>query len=141
MISIRQYQEYDEAQIVNLWRVVFPENPAWNDPLSDIRRKLSVQRELFLIAELENKIVGTIMAGFDGHRGWVHLLAVLPEYRKQNIGRELMQRVENDIQSTGCAKLNLQVRANNKGVVEFYSKLGYNVEERVSMGKLLTISN
>lgn len=137
-MEIRPYQNKDETDVVRLWRLVFPDNPPWNDPLSDIHRKLTMQRELFLVAVLENKVVGTIMAGFDGHRGWIHLLAVLPEFRKLNIGRDLMLRVERDIKAYGCTKVNLQVRATNKGVIEFYRKLGYLVEDHVSMGKLFS---
>ena len=135
---IRPYHEADELDVIQLWRVVFPKNPVWNDPLSDIRRKLTMQRDLFLVAALENKVIGTLMAGFDGHRGWVHLLAVLPEFRRQNIGKELMQRAEHDLKAYGCTKLNLQVRSTNKGVIEFYRKLGYLIEDHVSMGKLFS---
>ena len=134
---IRSYQEVDEASVAQLWRTVFPDAPGRNHPETDIRRKLTIQRELFLVAELEKNIVGTAMAGYDGHRGWVYYVAVLPEYRQRNIGRELMKRVEHDLKALGCTKLNLQVRATNKGVVEFYSKLEYQIEDHVSMGKML----
>jgi ribosomal protein S18 acetylase RimI-like enzyme len=136
-MEIRSYLDSDEAALIGLWREVFPDAPAWNDPQTDIRRKLAVQRDLFLVAVVDDRIVGSAMAGYDGHRGWVYYLAVKPEYRRQGIGRALMQAVEQGLVRAGCPKLNLQVRATNQQVVAFYRQLGYQVEERVSMGKRL----
>ncbi len=135
-MEIRPYNETDEKEVAKLWREVFPGSPAWNDPVTDIRRKLKIQRELFVVAIIDSAIVGTAVAGYDGHRGWVYYVAVKPEYRRQGIGEALMRRVENDLKQIGCPKLNLQVRADNDAVVAFYEKLGYKIEPRVSMGKL-----
>lgn len=139
MIEIRPYSESDEAAVVGLWREVFPDPPAWNDPEADVRRKLAVQRELFLVATLDAEIVGTAMAGYDGHRGWVYYLVVGPRHRRRGIGAALMRNVEERLARLGCPKLNLQVRATNGRVVAFYEKLGYQVEERISMGKRLEV--
>jgi len=136
-LTIRSYEETDEQAVVDLWREVFPDAPPWNDPRDDVRRKLAVQRELFLAACLGEKLVGTALAGYDGHRGWGYYVAVSPHHRRRGIGAALMQRVESDLARMGCPKLNLQVRASNQEVVEFYERLGYRVEDRVSMGKLL----
>lgn len=78
-----------------------------------------------------------MMAGFDGHRGWVNYLAVAPEHQKKGFGRLLMRHVEEALQARGCPKLNLQVRPENKEVLEFYRRLGYAAEDRVSLGKRL----
>ena len=137
MTQIRPYSESDEAAVAELWRQVFPGSPSWNHPETDIQRKLSVQRELFLVAALGSEIVGTAMAGYDGHRGWVYYVAVSPRHRRQGIGTALMNNVEQRLASLGCPKLNLQVRASNHEVVSFYENLGYEVEERISMGKRL----
>lgn len=137
MIEIRPYSETDEAAVADLWREVFPDSPSWNDPETDIRRKLAVQRELFLVASQGRELVGTALAGYDGHRGWVHFVAVSPRHRRQGIGRALMEGVEEKLSRLGCPKLNLQIRAANTDVVAFYKRLGYAVEDRVSMGKLL----
>jgi ribosomal protein S18 acetylase RimI-like enzyme len=136
-LEIRPYEDGDENGVVALWREVFPDAPPWNDPRGDIRRKLGVQRELFLVAVNEDGLVGTAMAGFDGHRGWVHLVAVSPRHRRRGIGAALMKRVERDIVRHGCGKLNLQVRETNRDVIEFYERLGYKIEDRVSMAKRL----
>jgi ribosomal protein S18 acetylase RimI-like enzyme len=135
-MEIRPYNETDEKEVAKLWREVFPGSPAWNKPESDIKRKLKIQRELFFVAIIDKAIIGTAMAGYDGHRGWVYYVAVKPEYRRQGIGEALMKRVEQGLKQIGCPKLNLQVRADNDAVVAFYEKLGYKIEPRVSMGKL-----
>jgi len=93
-MQIRSYREYDEAAVVDLWREVFPDARPWNHPETDIRRKLTVQPELFYVALLDGEPVGTAMAGYDGHRGWVYLVAVRPPYRRIGIGTALMRRVE-----------------------------------------------
>ena len=136
-LLIRPYREEDESDVAALWREVFPDNSPWNIPENDIKRKLNVQRELFFVAESDGMIIGTAMAGFDGHRGWVYYVAVKEDHRKQGIGKALMERVEKELRNIGCTKLNLQVRSSNTGVVDFYKNLGYIVEDRVSMGKLL----
>ncbi|MGD8395363.1 MAG: GNAT family acetyltransferase [Candidatus Eiseniibacteriota bacterium] len=137
-IEIRPYQEGDEAAVVALWREAFPDAPSHNCPAADIRRKLDVQRDLFLVAvTAAGDLVGSAMAGYDGHRGWVYYVAVRCDHRQRSIGRALMRRVEQDLAARGCPKVNLQVRAGNEAVVAFYRRLGYDVEERVSMGKRL----
>jgi ribosomal protein S18 acetylase RimI-like enzyme len=136
-LIIRPYEEGDERDVAALWREIFIDESAYTHPEEDIWRKLKVQRELFLVAVFGGKVAGTAMAGFDGHRGWVYYLAVSPRHRKRGVGSALMKRVEEDLKAMGCPKLNLQVRAWNIGTVAFYKKLGYRIEERVSMGKPL----
>ena len=111
--------------------------PAVGFAEDDIRRKLAVQRELFLVAETASELVGTAMGGYDGHRGWVYYVAVHPKHRRRGIARNLMTELEDSLRVLGCAKLNLQVLASNETACAFYRKLGYQVEERVSMGKRL----
>jgi ribosomal protein S18 acetylase RimI-like enzyme len=102
-----------------------------------IRHKLAVQRELFFVARLDGRLVGTVMGGYDGDRGWVYTLAVGPDVWRRGIGTALMRHVERELAVRGCPKVNLQVLASNAATVAFYEKLGYSVEERVSLGKLL----
>ncbi len=136
-MAIRPYRQSDGPAVAALWRKVFPDSPSWNHPETDIRRKLAVQRELFLVAVHRTELLGTVMAGYDGHRGWVHYVAVSPRHRRQGIGAALMRGVEERLAALGCPKLNLQVRASNDDVILFYRSLGYDVEDRVSMGKRL----
>jgi ribosomal protein S18 acetylase RimI-like enzyme len=137
MISIRPYCPEDQEGVILLWERVFPVSPPHNNPVRDIRTKRSVQPELFMVAEDAHQIVGTVMAGFDGHRGWVYYLGVDPDFRRQGIGTALMRRAEHKLAAMGCPKLNLQIRAHNREVQAFYEKLGYSVEDRISMGKIL----
>ena len=135
-MELRPYAAADENAVVGLWQRCELTRP-WNDPRKDIQRKLTVQPELFLVGEVDDRIIATIMAGFDGHRGWVNYLAVAPEHRAKGYGRLLMQYIEERLTSMGCPKLNVQVRAGNQGVLEFYRKIGYTTDEAVSLGKRL----
>jgi ribosomal protein S18 acetylase RimI-like enzyme len=133
---IRRYHEQDQQAVIGLWEVCGLIRP-WNDPCQDIARKLTVQPELFLVGMEAEQLVGTVMAGFDGHRGWVNYLAVAPQQRRLAYGKQLMQEAERLLRERGCPKLNLQVRTGNADVIEFYHKLGYVEDELISLGKRL----
>ena len=136
-VVVRPYRESDEAEVVALWTACFRDDQPWNAPRDVIRRKLEVQRELLLIGVLETRLVAAVMAGYDGHRGWIHRLAVAPDVRRRGIGKRLMEEAESRLRERGCAKINLQIYASNREVVAFYERLGFTVEDRVSMGKRL----
>jgi ribosomal protein S18 acetylase RimI-like enzyme len=129
----------DRASVVDLWRTVFGYAAPHNDPESVIRKKLEVGDGLFFVTVLDSQVVGTVMAGYDGHRGWIYLLAVSPAARGRGIGAQLLRRAEIALRKLGCAKVNLQVLEDNQGVVDFYEQAGYAVERRISMGKLLDL--
>lgn len=135
-MQIRSFAEADEDAVIRLWERCDLTRP-WNDPHKDIARKLAVRPDLFLIAIDGGEIVGSVMIGYDGHRGWINYLAVAPAHRRQGLGRALMAEAELRLLREGCPKVNLQVRAGNEGVVDFYRKLGYAVEEMINMGKRL----
>jgi len=135
-LLIRPFAPADEERVVQLWHDCGLTRP-WNDPHRDIARKLTEQPELFLVGTVDGRVVATVMAGFDGHRGWVNYLAVDPSLQRRNYGRALMEEVERLLLARGCPKLNLQVRADNTGVIDFYRRLGYVEEALVSMGKRL----
>lgn len=136
-LVIRPFEDEDESAVAALWREVFPEDPPWNEPSLVMEKKRAIQRELLMVALLEHEIAGTAMGGYDGHRGWVYAVAVKPAYRRRGIGAALMRRLESALTELGCLKLNLQIRSGNEAVVNFYQRLGYAVEKRTSMGKLL----
>ena len=133
---IRPFASPDEAGLLRLWERCELTRP-WNDPRRDIRRKLAVRPDLFLVGAIGGEVVASVMIGYDGHRGWINYLAVDPEHRRRGLGRALMVEAELRLLREGCAKLNLQVRANNPEAVAFYQRLGYEIEEIVSMGKRL----
>ena len=135
-LVIRPFARPDEDAVVAVWTacglVV-----SWNDPRRDILRKLSVQPELFLVGLLENDVVATVMAGYDGHRGWINYLAVHPDHQERGIGRRMMAEAEIALRDAGCPKINLQVRETNDGVLEFYRRIGFSRDAVVSLGKRL----
>jgi ribosomal protein S18 acetylase RimI-like enzyme len=136
-MQIRPYQDSDEQPVIALWNEVLPDSAPHNDPATAIRKKLAVERDLFFVAAVDGTVVGTVMGGYDGHRGWVYSVAVRPQVQRRGIGGALLRRLEAALTERGCLKVNLQVRTSNAGVIAFYEKLGYAVEERVSMGKRL----
>ncbi len=133
---IRPFENADEPSVVALWQACALTRP-WNDPHKDIARKLQVQRDLFLVGTLDDQLIASVMAGYEGHRGWVNYLAVHPAVSRRGYGAQLMHRVEELLLARGCPKLNLQVRASNTGVIEFYRRLGYLNDQAVGLGKRL----
>ena len=133
--------EYDDAlhrdQVINLWKLVFGYPDRRNHPALVIDKKLAADDALFFVAVAAGSVSGTIMAGYDGHRGWIYSLAVHPSERKMQIGTALLCRAENALRRKGCVKINLQILETNSGVREFYEKNGYSIEPRISMGKEL----
>jgi len=121
---------------VALWSICELTRP-WNNPHRDIDRKLARDGDNLLVLEEDNQLIGSVMVGYEGHRGWVNYLAVHPDHRRQGLGRLLMDEAERRLRDLGCAKVNLQVRASNETAREFYRQIGYTVDEAVSFGKRL----
>lgn len=136
VVNIRQFQASDAEAVVRLWQACGLTRP-WNDPYRDIARKLTVQPELFLVGTVSNNVVASIMAGYDGHRGWVNYLAVAPALQRQGCATRLMREAEQRLTAMGCPKINLLVRRGNEPVAAFYRKLGYETDEVISLGKRL----
>jgi len=137
-MKIRPYQTSDLDQVIALWHACDLIIAA-NDPRKDIQRKLAVSPELFLLGELKGEVVASVMAGYEGHRGWINYLAVDPNHRRNSYGRLMMAAAEQLLDELGCPKINLQVRSANGAVVAFYESLGFSTDEVVSMGKRLRI--
>lgn len=135
-MQIRPYNPDDEKAVVALWRRCDLVRP-WNDPYRDIQRKLVVRPDLFLVGIVDGQVVATVMGGYEGHRGWLNYLAVDPEFQRRGHGRAIVAEAERLLQKAGCPKINLQIRTSNEGVIEFYRRLGYAVDDVVSMGKRL----
>jgi ribosomal protein S18 acetylase RimI-like enzyme len=135
-VRIRTFQPADTEAVIGLWEHCDLTRP-WNDPRKDIERKRRVQPDLFLVAEAEGQIVGSAMAGYDGHRGWVYYFGVAPSARRSGVGRALMAEVERRVGELGCPKINLQVRTGNDIAIEFYRALGFAPDDVSSMGKRL----
>lgn len=133
--------EYDDqahrSRVIGLWSDVFAYPTSHNEPSLVIDRKLAVSDGLFFVALVENRVVGTVLAGYDGHRGWIYSLAVQPELRRQRIGSALLASAEQKLAALGCVKINLQIAEGNECIEPFYVTHGYTVEKRISMGKRL----
>lgn len=133
-MQITPYEADDEAAVLAIWgRCGLLRHQ--NDPARDIRLKLEVHPELFLVARLAGRPVGTVMAGYEGHRGWINYLGVDPDHQRRGIGRALMTEAERLLRVRGCPKINLQVRESNAAVVAFYESIGFAKDPVVSLGK------
>ncbi len=135
--AVRPFDERDRSGVVGIWAVTFADDPPWNEPNAVIDTKLRVQPELFLVYELDGSVVGTVVAGFDGFRGWIHHVAVHPEHQGAGIAWQLIEAAESGLRDLGCRKVNLQVRIENTEARNKYLKMGFSEEQRISMGKLL----
>lgn len=135
-VVVRAFREEDEARVIELWLLGGLLRP-WNNPHKDIARKLKVQRDLFLVGELDGRVVGVAMAGYDGHRGWVNYLTVDPKERRRGIGSALMRDAERRLRLLGCPKINLQIRKDNVEMAAFYAALGFQEDAAISLGKRL----
>ena len=136
-MEIRPYRHEDEGRVIDLWATVFAYTAPHNAPATVIRHKLAVQPDLFFVALLDGVLVGTVMAGYDGHRGAINYVGVDPELRRRGYGRLLMAASEELLRQRGCPKINLHVRTSNTGVIAFYERLGYKLDPTVCLGKRL----
>jgi ribosomal protein S18 acetylase RimI-like enzyme len=135
-LEIVKYRSEHQDAVVDLWKKCSLAVPQ-NDPVEDIQKKLDFQPELFFVALLGGKLIGSVMVGYEGHRGWLNYLAVLPEYQKRGYGRKLVERTIDELKKLGCLKVNLQVRRSNISAVEFYKHLGFKDDDVISLGKRL----
>lgn len=135
-MQIRPFEPADRDAVIALWRRCGLTRP-WNDPEKDIARKLAVRGDWFLVGEEDGEVVASVMAGYDGHRGWIYYLAVAPERRGKGLGAQIVGRAEALLAEAGCPKINLQIRADNAEAAGFYRALGYRRDEVVSYGKRL----
>lgn len=135
-MEIRVFRQDDFEEVITLWERCDLLRP-WNDPEMDIERKLNHDPGLFLVAEVGGEVVGSVMGGYDGHRGSAYYLGVHPDYRGRGIANALISRLEKKLVARGCPKIQLMVREDNDTVIEMYEKLGYEIQSITSLGKRL----
>jgi ribosomal protein S18 acetylase RimI-like enzyme len=138
MTTITTYRSEHFAGVDALWRDAFPNDSPWNVAAVAIPEKIKMQPNLLLVAVEGELVVGSVMAGYDGHRGWISRIAVLRSHWRKGIGQALIAEAERRLERLGCIKVNLQVISSNSSVVAFYRRLGYDVEERISMSKRIS---
>ena len=137
-MDIRALVDEDIEAVVRLWGTVGLTRP-WNDPLRDIERARGAYPDLVLVAIDGGAVVGSVIAGYDGHRGWLYYLASAPTHRGRGIGRALVAEAERRLVQLGCPKVQLMVRSGNEGVLDFYDALGYERADVVVVGKRLIL--
>jgi ribosomal protein S18 acetylase RimI-like enzyme len=131
--KIVKYKTDYQKALIELWKkcnLIVPQN----DPVEDIQKKLEFQPDLFLIALLDGKLIGSVMVGYEGHRGWLNYLAVLPGCQNRGYGRKLVEKAIMKLEKLGCLKLNVQIRESNILAVRFYQRLGFRDDHVVSFG-------
>ncbi|MEB3766950.1 GNAT family acetyltransferase [Acinetobacter sp. MD2] len=136
MFIIRPFLDGDLEDLVQLWEICGVTKP-WNNPETDIFRKTQQGDQLFLIAEKDNKLIASVMGGYDGHRGWIHYLAVHPQHQRLGVATALIQHIEKRLIAIGCPKVQLLIRQDNLSILNFYDQLGYEEVEAVCVGKRL----
>ena len=133
-MQIRSCSEHDRPGVIALWEKVFPDDPPHNAPVRVFDAKLAMHDGMLFVATDADAVIGTAMAGYDGHRGWLYTVAVSPDCRRRGVGTALVRHSVNALRVAGCTKVNLQIRATNTAVRGFYESLGFETEERLSMG-------
>ena len=134
---IRTFQSDDEPDVIDLWRqcgLIVP----WNNPETDIQRKLSTSPDLFYVGLLDDELIASCMAGYDGHRGWIYFLSVKSDYQRKGLASMLIDHAESELIKLGCPKLELMVRKTNENVISFYQSAGYDIDPVMVLSKRLT---
>ncbi|MBU7014984.1 MAG: GNAT family acetyltransferase [Theionarchaea archaeon] len=133
---IREFRPPDQEDVIKLWdkcRLTVPQN----DPRTDIEKKVQFQPQWFFVGILDGRLISSMMVGYEGHRGWINYLAVLPDFQRRGFGRKMMEKAEFVLREVGCPKINLQVRKSNTSVIQFYEACGYSEDAVTSLGKRL----
>jgi ribosomal protein S18 acetylase RimI-like enzyme len=137
IVTIRSATAEDEPAVVQLWQacdlVV-----TYNDPGADFRfAKIGPCSDVLVGEDDIGQMVGSVMVGHDGHRGWLYYLAASPAFHSMGVGRQMVQAAEDWLRQKGVVKAQLLVRDTNTKVVSFYEHLGFEVSPRVIMSKWL----
>jgi ribosomal protein S18 acetylase RimI-like enzyme len=141
LVAVVPFQDAaHRAKVIALWTAVFGYEAAHNQPAPVLDKKLAVDDGLLFVAVSGQEVIGTVMAGYDGHRGWIYSVAVSPDHRRKGVGSQLVAVAERALAARGCVKINLQIMEGNERVTAFYAALGFSVEKRISMGKRINES-
>lgn len=136
MIRIRQFTPADQSQVLSIWYRCGLVGRG-EDPIQDIDRQMEMQPALFLVGAIKQTVIGTIMGGYEGPKGWISHLAVAPEWQRLGYGRVLLQEMETVLRELGCPRVDFKVRTNNRQVLGFCEKMGYQIERVLSLAKEL----
>lgn len=123
---VREASRLDCAAVIALWRACDLTRP-WNDPTADFTRALEGSSSTVLVALAEDRVSGSAMVGFDGHRGWIYYVAVDPQLQRQGLGRRLLDECQRWLLARGCPKVELMVRDGNPAA-DLYERLGWELQ-------------
>ena len=135
-LTIRADVDTDQDDLIALYQLAFPYDPPWNDPSDMIACKKAIDAEGLLVGLYQGKVMASVMAGYDGHRGWINCLAVHPDHRGQDYGAAMIDAAIDLMTARGAVKVNLQIRGDNTALKRYYEGLGFETEDRISMGLL-----
>jgi ribosomal protein S18 acetylase RimI-like enzyme len=135
-INCRKATLDDTTQIIEIWEGAKLTRP-WNNPNDDIKNALTTPTSTILLLCADSQIIGTVMVGYDGHRGWIYYLAVRNEFQKKGYGKQLVQEAEKWLKSRNVPKVNLMIRNSNEAVKSFYESCKYKDDEVIVMAKWL----
>ena len=138
--NIRNASISDSQEIIDIWQEANLIRP-WNDPISDIKICLDNKTSTILLLCNQIQILGTIMVGYDGHRGWIYYLAVKGKFQNKGFGRKLIIEAEKWLADKNVNKVNLMVRNSNKSIISFYQNIGYKDDDVVTLSKWFNDSN
>jgi ribosomal protein S18 acetylase RimI-like enzyme len=136
-MKIREFKIDDYLIVRELWHaaglILRP-----GDELEDVKLKLQRDPDLFLVAEHDDTIVGGVIGGWDGRRGWIYHLAVRPEHQRKGIGVRLVRELEKRLVDKGAKKVNAQIYKSNEQSSKFFKAIGYEAQpDLVMIGKQL----
>lgn len=136
VVDIIKYEDFAHRDaVITLWQSALDYTTGHNEASLVVDKKLAVGDDLFYVAVIDKVVVGTAMAGYDGHRGWLYSVCIHEDHRNLGFGADLVRHAEAALTRLGCLKINLQIADGNDAVAGFYERLGFDLEKRVSMGK------
>ncbi|MGE5723367.1 MAG: GNAT family acetyltransferase [Sphingomonadales bacterium] len=135
-VTIRPMEDRDRAGVVRLWQACALTRP-WNDPDRDLTMAMESTDATLFVAEQGGAVIGSVMTGFDGHRGWIYYLAVAPDWQREGLGRRLFAAAEAWLKQRGAPKIQLMVREGNAAAARFYEAIGLEIQPVVTYGRWL----
>lgn len=131
-VLIREFRLDDYDALIALWNdAQLPHRPKGRDRLDKIEREVDRGNAVYLVAELDGKLVGSVLGTHDGRKGWINRLAVSPEFRQQGIARMLVNEVENRLYELGIETIACLIEDQNKISMQMFEKLGYKRESNI----------
>jgi ribosomal protein S18 acetylase RimI-like enzyme len=130
LVKVREFAEADYEAVKDLWEKGKP-GIGYLDTLEQVKVKVKRDPDLFLVAEDEGRLVGSVLGAWDGRRGWVYHLAVLPEKRRSGIASILLKEVEDRMNKKGAWRVNALVFKSNQASLGFFKKMGYSSNEEL----------